>query len=129
MTRFLSNRAILVVGALICLCLSDSAGPRLLPLPASTLIAVNPFTLDSNLWTSRAPDPSSELNTHIEMVSGSQYRTRDRHHHVQPALHAPQISLQLHPTNLGGASESYAPLKSNSAALLIPPGRAPPRFA
>jgi len=122
------QRAILVIGALACLCVSDSAGPRLLPLPATTLIiADNSNSLISSPCASRIPGSSREPSPHFEMVTGSQYRARDRHHHVPIATHVRQASLQLRPINLAGIPVTYCPLNHNTVSLSIPKGRAPPR--
>jgi hypothetical protein len=129
-TRLYYHRAILVVGALLCLCVSDSAGPRLLPLfTPSEVFAVKPFPLDNCPWASRVPNSNREPSPYIEMVVGSQYRVRDRHHEVQPATHSPKTSLQLQPSNLADAPETYAPINFKAASLSKPTGRAPPHFA
>lgn len=121
------NRAILVVGALVCLCLSDSVGPRLLPLPTLVEPAAGSLVqLDSGPRASRAPNSKSAGNTRIEMAPGRQYRARDRHHHLQPATAAPQAWLQLQPTKLAVAPASYTTLKSSTASVSKPSGRGPP---
>lgn len=121
------HRAIVVAGALVCLCISDSAGPRLLPLPPTLIVVVNSFSLASGPCASRIPGPNREPSPHFEMVARAQYRARDRHHQVQPATHAPQASLQLQPINLARTPVTYAPLDYNTVSLSIPSGRAPPR--
>ena len=128
--KYFSRRGIFVVGALLCLCVSDSAGPRLLPLPAPSVSAtLATFSLDSGgARASRSPSPNKEPNAYLQMVAGSQYRGRDNQYHVQPATHAPQTSCQLQPNNLATTPETYAPLDFKSAPLSILAGRAPPRF-
>lgn len=122
------KRLILVVGALVCLCISDSAGPRLLPLPAPTLVvAVKSVSLISSPCASQIPGPSREPSPYFEMVTGSQYRARDRHHHTQPATHAPQASLPQPPIKLADSPVTHTALDYNAVSLSIPPGRAPPR--
>lgn len=124
------SRAILVVGALLCLCVSDSAGPRLLPLPAPCVpLAFSAFLPNSGACASRTPSPNREPNTYLQMVASSHYRARDRHHQVQAATHAPESSYQLQPSNLATTPETYAPLNFRTTSLSIPTGRAPPRFA
>lgn len=120
-------RAILVVGGLLSLCISDSAGPRLLPLPLTTpTVATSSFYPNSNPHASRIPGPNREPTPHFEMV-GAQYRARDGHHQVQLATHAPQTSLQLQLVNLAGTPSTYAPLDYKALSLSIPSGRAPPQ--
>lgn len=124
------RRAILVVGALLSLCVSDSAGPRLLPLPAQGVpVAVNGFAANRDSRTSPTPNPNREPNTYFQMLAGSQYRARDRHRHVQPATHAPEASVDLKPSSSTTTTETYAHLIFWAASLSIPTGRAPPRLA
>lgn len=122
-------RAIVFVGILVCLCISDSAGLRLLPLPASSsFLDVNLFPRVGGADVSRTPSPNSESNTYLKMVSGSQYRARDGHYQLQLATHAPEVSCQLQPSNLVGTSETDSPVIFKPAPLSTPKGRAPPRF-
>jgi hypothetical protein len=124
------HRAMLVVGALLCLCVSDSAGPRLLPFPLpSPTIAVSVFPPDTCPGASQQPSPQRESNTYNKIVAGSQYRTRERHDHVQPATHAPQTYIQLQPTNLASVPPIYASLNFKTHSLSLPTGRAPPSLA
>ena len=124
------RRAILVVGALLSLCVSDSAGPRLLPLPALCVsFTVNGFSANSDTRTSPTPNPNREPSTYLQMLVGSQYRARDRHHHVQPATHAPEASVDLKPSSFTTTIETYAHLIFRTASLSIPTGRAPPHLA
>lgn len=125
-----SRRAILFVGTLLCLCISDSAGLRLLPLPDPGLpFAVSASPHESEACASQTPSPNKAPRTYLQMVAGSQYRARDRHYHVQPATHAPVASCQLQPSSLTTTPETYAPLNLGAPLLSIPAGRAPPRFA
>jgi hypothetical protein len=123
-------RAILFAGTLLCLCVSDSAGLRLLPLPASNGSHDVKLSLRaSGVSTSRTPSPNKESNnTYLQMVSGSQYRARDRHYHAQAATHAPAASCLLQPNYRETTPETYAPLNFKTALLSTPKGRAPPRF-
>lgn len=124
------HRAILVIGALLCLCVSDSAGPRLVPLPALSLVfPVSAFSLETGPSALQTPTPSREPSAYLQMVAGSQYRPRDYHHHSQLSTHTPQAFCQLQPSNLATTPETYAPLSFKTAPLSKPTGRAPPRFA
>ena len=124
------RRTFFVLGALLCLCVSDSAGLRLLPLPApNVILTVQAFSPESADWASRTPSPNREPTAYLQMVAGSQYRARDYHYNAQPATHAPQTFCQLQPSNLANTPETYAPLNFKTAPLAIPTGRAPPRFA
>ena len=124
------RRAVFVVGALLCLCVSDSAGPRLLPLPAlSVPPAVSTFRPAGDGCLSRSPSPNREPNAYFQMVAGSHHRGRDRQHDVQPMAHPPAVSCQLQPSALATTPDTYASLNFKTAPLSIPKGRAPPRFS
>lgn len=125
-----SRRTILFVGTLLCLCVSDSAGLRLLPLPAPVLtLAAGALPHESESCASRTPSPNCGPTTYLQMVAGSQYRARDRHYHVQPVTHAPVAACQLQPSCLTITPETYASRNLETPSLSIPTGRAPPRFA
>ena len=127
--KSLRHRAVLVIGALLCLCVSDSAGPRLVPLPAlSVTLEARSFSPETGANASRIPTPTRGPNAYLQMVAASQYRSRDYHCHVQPATHAPQAFCQTQPGNLATTPDTYAPLIFKTATLSIPTGRAPPRF-
>lgn len=124
------QRSILIVGALLCLCVSDSAGPRLRPLPSlSVPIAVSKYPLNRTACASEAPRRDREPSAYNKIVAGTQYRARERDDKVQPATHAPQTSLQLQTTNLAGLPAIYAPLNFKTPSLSLPMGRAPPYSA
>lgn len=122
-------RPTLFVGLLLSLCASDSAGLRLLPLPAAS------GALDVDLFqrlsgASRTPGPNREPSNYLQMVAGSQYRARVRHDQMQLATHAPETSCQLPPSNAAATCDIYARVISKtSAPLAIHKGRAPPRFS
>lgn len=122
---FLWQRALLILGALGSLCVSDSAGPRLLPLP-------NPTTAEATVSFSAAdfasPAPqSSERTAHMAMIAGQQYRVRDRHQHIQPAILAPEQSSNIPPTEAQCIAQVDDLPNPKAAFLSIPKGRAPPR--
>ena len=123
------QRAILVVGALLCLCVSDSAGPRLFPLPtAGTNTELGEFSFDGCSYVSGNPDQNREPNAYLQMVAASQYRARDCHHHGQQATHAPHGFCQPQPSSLTTTPDTYAPLSFKTKFHSIPTGRGPPRF-
>ena len=121
------QRAILILGALGSLCVSDSAGPRLLPLP-------NPKTAEAAVSLSAAdlasPAPrSSERTAHMAMIAGLHYRARDRQHHIQPATLAPEQLSNVPPTESQSVRQLDDAANPKAAFLSIPKGRAPPRLA
>jgi hypothetical protein len=123
-----SHRAITVLGALFCLCASDSAGPRLLPLPALNIaVAGNPCASKSGNGASRTPTPGNEPTAHIEILGGCQYRGRDRQQQSPPATHAPRACLQLKSGYLESTAENYTPSTYEPVSLSIKKDRGPPR--
>lgn len=123
-------RAVIFAGALLCVCVSDSTGPRLLPLPAASLsLASSTFLSESGACASRTPNRNKDSNSYLQMVSGSRYRARERHHEMNAATYAPEAFCQPTPVILATATQIYAPLNFRTAPISIPSGRAPPRFA
>jgi hypothetical protein len=123
-------RALLIIGALISLCLSDTVGPRLLPLPISELAT----TASAEAWTgpelaaSRTPPSSKGLGPRVDMAATSQNRAGADHRHAQVATHSPRGVLQAPAGIILGTLNAYKPLYSLSAQVSRPPGRAPPRL-
>jgi len=123
-----SRRGILILVALFSLCVSDSAGPRLLPLPnISANIVSSTQALSTGSPSSRTPTPGREKNTYIEMLSASQYRARDRYQDSQTASCSFQPSLQLQSALLSNAPPVYTSVSIKNPSLSVPIGRAPPR--
>ena len=123
---WLKERALLIVWALFCLCVSDSAGPRLLPLPNLSESNFR-IALNRGIATTRTPSPAKDQSPYIEMLAGSQYRTRD-YNNEQIATHSPQGDSQLCCPTLTSAPATYAPFKVRAPSLSISNGRAPPRL-
>lgn len=121
------RRAILIIGALGTLCVSDSAGLRLLPLPNPT-VAEATVSFSAEDFASPAPQ-SSGRTAHMAMIAGQQYRVRDRHQHIQPAILAPEQSANIPPIEIRCVRHLSATRKIKATSLSIPIGRAPPRLA
>ena len=128
--RCFGRRGVFVIGALLCLCASDSAGLRLLPLPAFSDVTLSTFPLDSRgSRASRSPSSNREPNAYLEMVAGSHYRVRDYQSTGQTATHSPELFCKLQPTPVAITPETSAILGFKSPHLSIQRGRAPPRLA
>ena len=125
-----ANRAILVLGALLCLCVSDSAGPRLFPLPAVAGVKVEAeaFSAETSAGISQTRDQKRETHAYLQMVAASLYRTRDCHSQGQLATHSPTSSCQSQSTDLITTPETYAPFNRKTQFLSVPTGRAPPQL-
>ena len=126
-SRLFWLRAILVLGAVGCLCVSDSAEPRLLPLPSPTT-AETKVLFSASDFASPVPQ-SSERTAHMAMIAGVQYRPRDRQQHVQPATPALEQSSYIPLITFKTIHRLEGITKPKSVSLSLPIGRAPPRLA
>lgn len=123
-------RALLIIGALISLCLSDTVGPRLLPLPVSELAttAYPDAPLGAEPTASRAPSPTKGSGPRVEMAATSHGRAGADHKHVQVAIHTLRGMFEAPADTISYAPSAYQPLYSLKAQDSRPPGRAPPRL-
>jgi len=122
-------RALLILGALVSLCLSDSVGPRLMPLPVSEVVAASAGAkLCDEFAASRAPSSTKGLITRMEMAATAQNRASARHQQMQTATHAAQGMFEAPAVSILKIHGAYAPLFSFATPVLRPPGRAPPRL-
>jgi len=119
------RRAILIITALGSLCVSDTAGPRLLPLPTPEASAQS-TSASSVDFVSPSPNRDDEPGEHMAMTAGVQYRQRDRHQHTQTAAHSVQQLLELPVTESLQFHLLHSIPKSKPAFLSIHTGRAPP---
>lgn len=122
-------RAILIVGSLLSLCLSDSVGPRLLPLgdgfPISITKAASSY---DSAGASHAPAPKTERSTHIAMASASQYRSGEWQQESQSPISGPEFSLPHHLFTVSLTFEIDVLLRAHSDFASIASSRAPPRL-
>lgn len=116
---------VLIVGALLCLCISDSVGPRLLPLPNLVTFAAN--ATRTIIAASQSPSHDQEHNPHMEMWVGTQYRSRDRSDHAQQIAEIGGNSLLLHIPHRVTVQSAFDSFKIELPFLQTAPGRAPPQ--
>jgi hypothetical protein len=123
-------RALLIIGALISLCLSDTVGPRLLPLPVSELVttASAEGQPGPELAASRTPSPTKGSSPRVEMAVTAHSRAGADHKQVQAAAHNPHSVLEAPADIILDTLNAYQPLYSLAAQVSRPPGRAPPRL-
>ena len=121
-------RALLIIGALVSLCLSDTVGPRLLPLPVSEVITITSAEGQqaTELSASSGPVPTKGVSPRVEMVATAQNRAGADHQHGQVATHALRGVFDAPPGIILDGLSVYQPLYSLSALASRPPGRAPP---
>lgn len=122
----LRQRGFVIVAALFCLCVSASAGPRLLPLPNLSMVGSSELALNTVL-SSSPPGNTKEQNAHLQMSAGSQYRTRDRHQQVQVGVHAPQTSLSLTSSTRTCVAPVCHAANFKVPSLPVSSGRSPPK--
>jgi hypothetical protein len=128
MTAGTKWRALLIIGAVISLCVSDNVGPRLLPLPAVTEQASEADPSGRGRAASRAPSRHRTEGGRVEMVSATQSRAGDARQSPQAAPHAPRFELATPPAPRSSGREPYPPSDQSSAPFSRPKGRAPPRL-
>ena len=122
-------RALLIIGALVSLCLSDGVGPRLMPLPVSDAATASAEAQQGiDPAASRAPSPKKGSGPRIEMAATAQNRAGARHQQAPTATHAPQGMLEAPAVIILKVRGAYGPLLSFTAPVSRPPGRGPPRL-
>ena len=128
MTKFQAARALLVLGVLVSLCVSDNVGPRLLPLPSSPELASAPGLLDMGQAASPTPSHGRTTGARVEMVSASQSRAGAERQSPHAAAHAPKFELSVPSAPYSLRRELHPPFAESSAPFSRPKGRAPPRL-
>lgn len=125
-----SQRTAIVLVALFCLCVSDSAGPRLAPLPNPAVIVSPGRNMLPEAgcfgFSSQLPDQNKEPHAYLQIVGGSNYRNRDHHHDPQPVAQEPQAPYELQLTKLATTPRSYLPRSYKTAPPSVHKGRGPP---
>lgn len=123
-------RALLIIGALVSLCLSDGVGPRLMPLPVSEAATASADVQQSNApAATRVPSPVKGSIPRVEMAATAQNRAGARHQQVQTATHAPQGMSDAPAVIILKVRGAYWPLLSFTTPVSRPPGRGPPRLS
>lgn len=126
--RLLNRRAVIIVGALLVLCVSDNVGPRLLPLPSLPELASTPKQTDRGRVVSRSPSQGRTTGARVEMVSAPQGRAASERQSPHAAAHAPKFDLAAPLAPASPSPELYQPSGERSAPFSRPKGRAPPRL-
>jgi hypothetical protein len=129
MTKFPAARALLILGVLASLCVSDNVGPRLLPLPVPSELASVPGPSDRAEAATHAPAQGGNDGARVEMVSAPQGRAGAVRQSPQAAAHAQKFDLAIPYAPRLPRREPRTPFAETSALLSRPKGRAPPRLA
>lgn len=123
-TRALSLRALIIFCALLSLCVSDTVGPRLLPLPAAAAHSAS----HTQTVEDASPAPSGGASELVRVVMAAPARKHDGagHHSLHAIPHA-DVRLVTPPgIALTYLQTTCPPSPASSAAVTRPPGRAPP---
>jgi len=122
----LALRALVVLGALLSLCVSDSVGPRLLPLPAASERAAVQRQAFEFADASSAPTREHPSVVRVAMAAPARKLADD----VQHTRHVAESAAEslVTPTNDGRSftQTTYSPVHATPSAVTRPPGRAPP---
>lgn len=120
----LAVRALFTLGVLLSLCVSDTVGPRLLPLPAvAAHAAAHPLTVEA---FSTAPSEPNPTVVRVAMAAPARRQEGAGHHLLQAATPAcgGHITPPGEARTFRQTTCSQSPI--SSAAVTRPPGRAPP---
>jgi hypothetical protein len=128
MTKFQATRALLVLGVLVSLCVSDNVGPRLLPLPSSPELASVMGLFELGRAASPTPSHGRTTGARVEMVTAPQSRAGAESKSPHAAAHAPKFELAVPSAPYSLRRELYPPSAESSAPFSRPKGRAPPRL-
>lgn len=121
----LNLRALLVIVALICLCISSNVGLQFFPLPAATTQVVLDVQLDQENKASHAPQADTQ-SFRVPMMVQSKKRADKEPPQSDPFVALPSDRFQL-PKNTRFAIEiGYTVCFFSSVAMVPRAGRAPP---
>jgi hypothetical protein len=125
-TKALRLRALLIIGALVSLCVSDTVGPRLLPLPVATGHAASERQPLENIEITSAPSGGNSIVARESMAAPARKQAGAERHSPHVASHA-ACGLFL-PTfdAVAFTHTTCALILPSSAKTTRPPGRAPP---
>ncbi len=119
--RVLSARSLVIFCALLSLCVSDTVGPRLLPLPAS---ADRQAVEGTDVTFAPSRGASAVVR---EAMAPPARRQAGAERHALHVTTGVAGGLVKPPAEIPSSSrDSYSPAPHSSAALTRPPGRAPP---
>lgn len=119
-------RALIILGVLFSLCVSNNVGPRLLPLPSLTASASAVKQVSLYTTASHLPTPDGTDTFRVAIAAPTNKRAGSEISPLPLAAHAPQSSL-LPPGDVGNPERFvYQSHLVTSPSLSRPQGRAPP---
>lgn len=124
--RFMRLRALIILGALVSLCVSNNVGPRLLPLPSPSENAAAAGQVSLNTTASRLPSQDGTNAVRVAIAAPANKRAGADTSPQPLAGAAPQGGLVTPRIADDSARFVYSPHLINSRSVSRPRGRAPP---
>lgn len=122
----LAMRVLITLGALLSLCLSDTVGPRLLPLPAADEYAATARHVFGDAGVSPVHPRGEPETVRVAMAQPARRQAGAEQSHLHVTAHAAAGLIKL-PVAAPTSFQTACPLvAATSAATTRPPGRAPP---
>lgn len=122
----LAVRVLITLGALLSLCVSDSVGPRLLPLPAASERAAERRQAFDAADVSHAPARECPAVVRVAMAAPARKQAGAEQQPLHVAAHAAEGLISPAPDAGPFAQTTYSPIHATTATATRPPGRAPP---
>lgn len=120
----LNWRALLVIAALTCLCVSSNVGPQLLPLPTATS---NVAPIQFHQWNSPFYAPQTDAKSfRVPMMVQAKKRADKEPPHSDPLIALPSSRFGLSADTRFPAQIAYTPCFFTTITMAPRAGRAPP---
>ena len=128
-TRALSLRALVIFCALLSLCVSDTVGPRLLPLPGAASASAAGRQAVEGADVTPAPSRGDSAVVRVAMAPPARKHAGAEHQPLHAVAHAAE-GLVTPPADARALVQTtYSSVPASPAAVTRPPGRAPPPSA
>lgn len=124
---FLNLRALVVLAALICLCVSSNVGLQFFPLPAATTQEAQQGQLDQANKASHAPQAETH-SFRVPMMVQSQKRVYKAPPQSDPIIALPSSRFRLAKDTRALTEIAYTLFSVPSVRIAPRTGRAPPSF-
>ena len=126
MTKLTAARVLIILCALLSLCVSDTVGPRLLPLPEAAARSAAGWHAIEGIDVT--PTPSRGDSTFIrEAMSSPARKQAGAERHTLHVTAGVAKTLVRPPAEIpSSVRTTYAPAPLSSSAATPPPGRGPP---
>lgn len=122
----LAARVLITLGALLSLCLSDTVGPRLLPLPAADEYAATARPVFEDAGVSPAHPRGEPETVRVAMAQPARKQAGVEQSHLHVAAHASERLVKPPAAACSSVRTAYPSIIATFAMPTRPPGRAPP---